>query len=219
MAPTHRDTELHALAAAVTHDGDRGAFDELAAALRPRLIALLRQRLRDDATVQDVLQQTLLRWWEKRDAYDTTRPFVPWLMTLAVRLAVDAQRRNARRKHHEDAVAESSTHAAAHHETPALRLQQREDHDHVWALVRDAVNAETAEALWLFYGEGMNAGEIADVLNKRSGAIRVLLHRGREALRQPLRNAGLGFAPAAGTNQGHADPSATKSLTPVGASS
>ncbi|MEM8783846.1 MAG: RNA polymerase sigma factor [Planctomycetota bacterium] len=190
----HPEERLHALAAAVTLRGDRGAFDELAEAMRPRLVALLRQRLRDDADAQDAAQAALLRWWEQRDKYDVNRPFVPWLLTLTVRLGVDLQRRGARRRKHEDAAAEAARYAGdPAREAPSRRLERRERRDSIWPLVRATVSPETAEALWLFYGEGMSASEIAGVLGKRPASVRVLLHRGREALRTPMRNAGWGL--------------------------
>lgn len=196
----------------MTLRGDRGAFDELAQRIRPRVVALLRQRLRDEADVQDATQRTLLRWWEKRTSYDVARPFVPWLMTIAIRLSVDTQRAGARRKTHEDAAGDASVRAAVSPPGPAKRIEQRETQEHVWALVRERCHADTAEALWLFYGEGLSASEIGAVLNKRPGAVRLLLHRGREALREPMRQQGWGLNPTTSSAL-NAEPAANKSST------
>lgn len=45
-----------------------------------------------------------------------------------------------------------------------------------------------ASALLMFYGEGMNYREIADVLGVPDGTVATLLFRGRERLRRILRN-------------------------------
>lgn len=217
------DERINALAAAVTHRGDRGAFDELADAMRPRLVALLRQRLRDDADAQDAAQAALLRWWEQRAKYDVTRPFVPWLLTLTVRVGVDLQRRAGRRRTHEDAAAEANSRATkAVRHSPSLTLERAEHHDRVWSVVHQHVSAETAEAMWLFYGEGFSAKEIADVLGKRGSSVRVLLHRGREALREPMRQAGWGVEDAREPHPDVGTPSQAnqpQKLSPVGAAS
>ncbi|MEM1098980.1 MAG: RNA polymerase sigma factor [Planctomycetota bacterium] len=221
-AEPQRDLQgrIQALAAAVSNRGDRGAFDELAGLMRPRLVALLRQRLRNEADAQDAAQAALLRWWEQRDKYDVSRPFVPWLLTLTVRLGVDLQRSGARRRTHEDAAAERAAYEAnPNRDAPSLRLEHGERRLRVWSVVREHVSAETAEAMWLFYGEGLSASEIADVLGKRNSSVRVLLHRGREALREPMRQAG--WAPDLSPASPAADPATTDfstQLNTVGAS-
>ncbi|MEM1446877.1 MAG: RNA polymerase sigma factor [Planctomycetota bacterium] len=217
--PAESERDLNALAAAVSTRGDRGAFDALANVMRPRLVALLRQRLRNEADAQDAAQAALLRWWEQRDKYDVTRPFVPWLLTLTVRLGVDLQRRGARRKTHEDAAAERAAYEAdPTRDAPSLRLQRQERQERVWSVVREHVNAETAEAMWLFYGEGLSAAEIADVLGKRSSSVRVLLHRGREALREPMREAGWGLSPSPAAETEPMPSQPLQQLNTVGAS-
>lgn len=165
--------------------GDRDAFDTLANQLRPRLVALLRQKLQSESDAEDVAQKALLRWWEKRDAYDPRRAFLPWLFTLTLRLATDTQRAGARRANHE-ANAALRPHQTHTHRNATQQLEQREQHQHIWATVRDTLGPDAATALWLFYGEGLTPTEIAPVLNKRAGAVRVMLHRGRAALRPHL---------------------------------
>ncbi len=47
----------------------------------------------DEAVAEDVFQQTWLRAAERIDRYDRSRPFAPWLFTVARNLALDQLRR------------------------------------------------------------------------------------------------------------------------------
>ncbi len=202
--------------------GDRDAFDVLAAQLRPRLVALLRQKLRRHADAEDTAQAALLRWWQKRDAYDPKRPFLPWLMTLALRLATDTQRAGARRLNHETAAGDEAARDRHHAPRPEHQLEHAERHRTVWTTVRDVLGPDAATALWLFYGEGFTAKEIAKAMDKKSGAVRVMLHRGRAALRPHL--ADLAPQPQANPvpnddDKHHEPPGPLRVARPVGAES
>src|SRR5688500_3646209 len=51
------------------------------------------QRKVGPTLTEDVLQETFLRAFRNRHTIDTGRPIAPWLITIALRAATDAQRR------------------------------------------------------------------------------------------------------------------------------
>ena len=61
----------------------------------PRLRRIIQRKV-GPALTEDVLQETFLRAYRNRDTIDPERPLAPWLITIALRAAVDAQRRQLR---------------------------------------------------------------------------------------------------------------------------
>src|SRR4051812_37628110 len=84
-----------------TQAGDQPAYHQLLTQITPyvRSIAARYHRVAED--VEDTVQDILLSIHAIRQTYDPTRPFAPWLATIAERRALDRLRkrlRNARRE-------------------------------------------------------------------------------------------------------------------------
>jgi RNA polymerase sigma-70 factor (ECF subfamily) len=82
--------------------GDRPAFTELAAELKPYLLGRLRKhsctrelfRIPDDA--EDAVQDALLAIWQRRAAFDPARSAVAWIWVICRNGGVDILRRRGR---------------------------------------------------------------------------------------------------------------------------
>jgi RNA polymerase sigma-70 factor (ECF subfamily) len=162
-----------------SREGCRESFETLARLVRPRLAFALRRSVACDADIEDLTQQTLLRCWEQLHRYEPTRRFMPWLLTIAFRLAVD----QSRRRRGYEPLPES---AVSPTEQPHETLHQQEQHERVWAIAQRVLNEPQWTALWLQYGESMSPREIAKAMGRTTVATRVLLHRARQALRPHL---------------------------------
>jgi RNA polymerase sigma-70 factor (ECF subfamily) len=84
-----------------TQAGDQPAYHQLLTEITPyvRSIAAKYHRVAED--VEDTVQDILLSIHSIRQTYDPTRPFAPWLATIAERRALDRLRkrmRNAKRE-------------------------------------------------------------------------------------------------------------------------
>ncbi|NOZ41496.1 MAG: sigma-70 family RNA polymerase sigma factor [Planctomycetes bacterium] len=155
------------------------SFAELVARLQPRLMFVLRRRLRNEADVEDVAQKTLFRAYEKIHLYDPTRKFSPWLFTIAIRLAADHYRQ---KKIATEPTGETASTIADPQPSPAQQAISREQSDDLWAVARRLLKPDQWTALWLLYGEGQTVREIASTLDRTSVSIRVLLYRARKKL-------------------------------------
>src|SRR5258708_4022533 len=73
--------------------GDQAAYRQLLTEITPsvRSIAARYPRVRED--VEDAVQDVLLSVHAIRHSYDPSRPFGPWLATIADRRALDRLRR------------------------------------------------------------------------------------------------------------------------------
>ncbi len=76
---------------------DAEAWNELDQRYRGRLTAYVRRRLKDHASVDDVVQNTFIGFLNSLPNYDDKRDLQTWLFTIASHKVTDLLRRNGRR--------------------------------------------------------------------------------------------------------------------------
>lgn len=157
--------------------GDDAAFVELVHAASDRLFNFLYRLSGQAQDAEDLCQETWLKAWRALDRYQPGRPFLPWLFTIARRTLLN-HRRAARPLEPLD----EDLPAPAAPPVPVAR----DDLEHLWRLAR-GLPPRYHHVLWLYYGEGLNAREVAAVLRTRPLVVKVLLHRARRALLAVLR--------------------------------
>jgi RNA polymerase sigma-70 factor (ECF subfamily) len=174
-----------ALAAAVA--GDEGGFAVLWRALQPALLRYLWVVV--GAAAEDVASETWLQ--AARDIPGFTggaTAFRVWLFRIGRHRAMDEQRRAGRRR--EDAR-EPSDQALGGPPVPDVAADVLEKSGTDWALGLIAtLPPDQAEAVMLRVVAGLGVAQVAEVLGKRPGAVRVASMRGlrRLALHPDLRD-------------------------------
>ena len=105
-------------------------------------------------------------------------------------------RDRARRVGRSESVSASALPAAG--PDPAGIVARRDENDHVWALAAEVLSANQHAALWLRYAEDMSVKDIAGVMKKSTGNVKVLLHRARRKLleRHPVSTPSARTAPS-----------------------
>lgn len=171
--------------ASVGNPEERGRFGRLLAQHAPGVAAALRRLLKRAERVDDALQQALLQAWQKRERYDEARPFGPWLRAIAVRVAHDQRRAEARRRDRETLEQEVADptrdhEAAAEVEDELSRLRAE--------LVR--LPAIARRIFTMFYDEEKPVAEIAATLAIPVNTVKTHLHRTRLRLAERLRDPG-----------------------------
>jgi RNA polymerase sigma-70 factor (ECF subfamily) len=78
--------------------GEKGLFAQLVTRYERELFNYLRRYLGDAEMAEDVFQATFLQVHLKCDQFEEGRSVRPWLYTIAVNQAIDAQRRNRRHR-------------------------------------------------------------------------------------------------------------------------
>jgi RNA polymerase sigma-70 factor (ECF subfamily) len=161
--------------------GDDAAFVILYDALSPRLLAFLRRGLSDDAMAQDLLQQTFLQIHAARERYNTGLDVVPWAFAIARRLRIDAFRKSGRESFGDDTEG-----------VPSQRSSPLEDLEHMRAATAlqaalESLPEPQREIYELVEGEGLTMAQAADVLGTTVMAVKLRLHRARQALQSAAR--------------------------------
>lgn len=182
-------------------DGDRWAFTQLHGQLGPRLRGFLMKLVRDEATVDDLLQLTFLKAHLARERFhvqgnDPDGAVQGWYFAIARNVALDHLRSRSR----QDRRRVDLERDLPRGEGPDLELADalgtieehitsRELADEVVEQVREAIArlpASQREVVELHKLRGLSMAEVAARLEIREGAARVRAHRGYKALARLL---------------------------------
>ena len=171
--------------------GDRDAFGRVIELHQRRLFGLALMMTRDPAGAEEVVQDAFVRAFAHLDAYDSSRPFSPWISTIVVRLAQNWLVRRARVRTREGTPLDSQDGAVSGAVDPLSELIADERDRQLWRAVSALPSGERT-AMILHYRQDMGVGEIASAIGVASGTVKTLLFRGRQRLRRTLGVAGPG---------------------------
>ena len=173
-----RELRLDKLARSETLDTRLG---ELFEQHRPQLRRLCLDILGDPELADEVVQETMVRAWDKLDEFDGRVRFRYWVYGIARNLCRNAKRKQADLLT-EDGVVELGS--VASDAMARLRAEERA------RILREASAAVLEpleqEAVHLRYVEGMRQGQITELLGLDGSGGRALLQRCRRKLRREL---------------------------------
>lgn len=185
--PAPRDPDRAAVHAAVraVRGGDTDAFGRIVELYQRRLYGLALMMTRDPAGAEEIAQDAFVRAFTHLGAYDHSRPFYPWLSTIAARLAQNWLVARATRDRREGTEIEPARMGATDALDPLTELIDDENDRVIWRAVAALPSGERTAVL-LYYRQELRVGEIASVLGVTAGTVKTLLFRGRRRLRQAL---------------------------------
>jgi RNA polymerase sigma-70 factor (ECF subfamily) len=165
--------------------GDAAAYDELLRTIAPQVRrVIMRQRgFAGVADVEDLVQDVLLSVHAVRATYDSSRPFVPWLLAIVRNRLADGARRYARTARKEIRVEELDV--TFFEVETNLDTAELGDADTVREAVR-ALPEGQREAIELLKLKELSLLEAAEVSGTSVGALKVATHRAMATLRRAL---------------------------------
>jgi RNA polymerase sigma-70 factor (ECF subfamily) len=191
--------------------GDRAAFAELAAELKPYLLGRLRRcpstrelfHIPDDA--EDAVQDALLAVWQRRAAFDPARCALAWIWVICRNCGVDILRRRSRHRAISlyDRDGRLLAGLAVDPVQPSALASAAEQQRHLRRAVARALwDAEprVRQAWRCRILKGQSYEVIARRLGVPQGTVATWLHRFKQALRTSSAARGRTFGPAARTN-------------------
>ncbi len=152
------------------------------ATFRPRLFAIAYRMLGVRADAEDVLQDAWLRWREVDPA--TLESAEAWLVTVVTRLAIDRLR--AAKLQRETYVGDwlPEPIVAADERTPESLAEFAGDVSLAFLHVLERLGPEERAAFLLRQVFDYDYGEVAEMLGKHEPAVRQMVHRAAERVRQ-----------------------------------
>lgn len=175
-------------------EGDQAAFSQLVASYKDRLIGVFSHLLHDQDVAEDLAQEVFLRVYKARERYEPTAKFSTWIFRIANNLASNTRRNRGRRKEVPLDVRDSGPLGSRPEEKmlaeksgmmPTRQIAKRELQD----VVRQALatlNERQRMAVMLHKFEGMSYADIGQAMEMTVPAVKSLLSRARENLRDAL---------------------------------
>jgi len=160
---------------------DAEAFGRLYDVHVDRVYRHIYYRVGNEQDAQDLTQQVFLKAWQAIHRYKkTASPFVAWLMTISHNLVVDFYRIKKDKAHLEAEVLADGLSSGPDQAAEASFEQQR---------LRRAIlqlGSDEQQVVILRFIEGFEFSEIASLMKKKEGNVRVILHRALVKLRNIL---------------------------------
>ncbi|MBM4112976.1 MAG: sigma-70 family RNA polymerase sigma factor [Phycisphaerae bacterium] len=173
--------------------GDHDAFARLVDRHGPRLLAVVRRLLRDEHEAHDALQDAFTSAHRALPSFEGSSRLGTWLHRIAINAAL--MRLRARRRRPEVAIDamlptfDSTGHRVVLREAWSESADTRLERAETRALVRrliDRLPEDHRTVLLLRDIEELETRETAELMGCTGGAVKVRLHRARQALRQLL---------------------------------
>jgi RNA polymerase sigma-70 factor, ECF subfamily len=151
--------------------------------LQPRLLRFLRGL--DAVVAEDIAADTWLAAAKDLATFHgDDQQFRAWMFTIARNRLIDWRRREARR--HSDAATPEVLGKLPADDDPAITALDVMRADEAVALVRSSLPQDQAEVILLRVLGGLDVAEVAEIVRKRPGNVRVLQHRGLRRLAERL---------------------------------
>lgn len=175
--------------------GDDEAFAKLVTTYQDRLTTIFFHMTQSQETAEDLAQDVFMRIYRARHGYQPTSKFSTWMFRVANNLAINAHRKKVRRKEIAlPAVESTSMHAVGlgQHQLaeksgtmPTRQIDKRELQSVVQRAM-DQLNDRQRMSVLLHKFEGMSYTEIAETMELSVQAVKSLLSRARDSLRETL---------------------------------
>lgn len=138
------------------------------------ILRLAYSYLHNLSDAEEILQETLIRYLDKAPVFEHAEHEKAWLCHVASNLSKNRLKYNSIRS--TDELQEE------------LVAEEREDLSFVWEAVKNLPD-KYREVIHLYYYEGYPTAEIARILKRNESTVRSDLRRGRERLKEQLKEA------------------------------
>ena len=163
--------------------GDLTAFQVLYERHHRAVFTFLLRSLGDRRTAEDLLQDTFLRVFARREAYRPTAAFRTWLFTIARNLLIDRFRKGRGSPDVNDTEALRTV--PEPDASPLERAEAQELAERLEVAVRQLPPSQR-DVVLLSRFAGLDQDEVAQVTGASPQAVRVTLHRALRRLRELL---------------------------------
>lgn len=162
-------------------NGDVNAWEPLVLAHQQAVFRLAYLLLGDPDDAEDIAQETFLRAWKHIQAFDSTRPLKPWLLSITSNLASNRRRSAGRYLAALTRAFRDEPRSSAIEEKYSQHMQAND----LWKAVQ-TLKIPDQQIVYLRYFLDLSVAETAEVLQVAEGTVKSRLSRALEKLRNVI---------------------------------
>lgn len=172
--------------------GDQNAFGEIVEIYKNKVFQLCYRMLGNRHEAEDVAQEAFIRAFINLNTFKQELKFSTWLFRIATNLCIDRIRKK-KPDYYLDAEVSGTegltmySQLASNEPLPEAELESLELQETIQKEILK-LPEKYRTAIVLKYIEELSLNEISEILDLPLGTVKTRIHRGREALRQQLRN-------------------------------
>ncbi|WP_071458841.1 RNA polymerase sigma factor SigW [Bacillus massilinigeriensis] len=172
--------------------GDQNAYEEIVELYRDKVFQLCYRMLGDRYEAEDIAQEAFIRAYINIKSFNQNLKFSSWIYRIATNLCIDRIRKK-KPDYYLDAEVPGTeglnmySQVSADTARPEVELESLELRDEVQKQIA-MLPEKYRSAIVLKYIEELSLNEISEILDLPLGTVKTRIHRGREALRQQLKN-------------------------------
>lgn len=171
-------------------NGEKELFEILLRRYNQTLFRVIRSYIKDDDDIEDVMQDTYLKSYEKLDQFKGDSAFSTWLIRIGINEALQRIRRNKRSmdinvKQENDEANTIISMSDYHKITPETQTINKE----MLMLIEKAIDQLPEKYRIVFMlreVEGLNNTEVGECLNITGNNVKIRLHRAKNLLKEIL---------------------------------
>jgi RNA polymerase sigma-70 factor (ECF subfamily) len=171
-------------------EGDIGAFEEIYRAYSPAVYSIAFNITRNSHDAEEAAQDAFVRTFRNLKNFKFESSFGTWLYRVAVNSAINTYNSRARRKQEEAGLDEAACMTDAYDNCMKDEIERQSAKEKVKELLGH-LSPDHRSCIVLREIEGLDYGQIADVLRVPINTVRSRLKRAREALVAMGRKEGL----------------------------
>lgn len=180
-----RQAEIDARLVKRAKNGDAEAFGMLHDQYAESIFRFLSSRMSNSLDAEDLTGEVFLRAWRSLSSYrQKGYPFSAYLFRIARNLLIDHYRQAQREDFLDDG---DVSFLQGHEKSPDAIFVSKQERQRLRKNL-DKIREDYRDVLVLRFLGGLSPDETAKVMQRSSGAVRVLQHRALEALRKQLNN-------------------------------
>lgn len=163
--------------------GDQEALSRLYYKYSGNLIYYVQRTARSPFLAEDVVHDTFIKIWQNRDQIDPSKPFKPYLFTVAKRTLLNLLRRA---KHETEILAEIKKYTLEEENTTELQLAFNESS----LLLDEAINGLSGQVKETFIRcriQGMSYKQAAEALNITESTVNKHMSKALQSIREHIR--------------------------------
>lgn len=172
--------------------GDQNAYAEIVEIYKDKIFQLCFRMLGNRAEAEDMAQEALIRAYVNIASFNINMKFSTWIYRIATNLCIDRLRKK-KPDFYLDAEVSGTDGLTMYSQVAADTVLPEDELETIE--LQETIQKEILKlpekyrsVIVLRYIEELSLNEISEILDMPLGTVKTRIHRGREALRQQLRN-------------------------------